>query len=169
MCTTELPAEGMLKLNTDGSRLSSSGIASAGGLVCDLAGGWMHGFVSNIGKATNFIAELWGLKEGLLLCLSLDIRRLKVELDSMIALQAVQAECLPDGLATALILDIKALVASFELCLLSHTLREGNSTADFLASMGHSSPYGMTFLSSLPLGMASLLLGDAMGILFPRM
>ncbi|GLT64512.1 hypothetical protein SLA2020_369990 [Shorea laevis] len=87
----------------------------------------------------------------------------------MTALQAVHAECLPNGLATALILDIKALVASFEFCLLSHTLREGNSAADFLASLGHSSPYGTTFLSSPPSGMASLLLGDAMGILFPRM
>ncbi|GKV16725.1 hypothetical protein SLEP1_g27324 [Rubroshorea leprosula] len=140
------PAEGMLKLNTDGSRLSGSGIASAGGLVRDSAGRWVHGFVANIGKATNFIAELWGLKEGLLLCLSLDIRKLEVELDSMTALQAVHAECLPNGLATALILDIKALVASFEFCLLSHTLREGNSAADFLASLGHSSPNGTTFL-----------------------
>ncbi|GLT42791.1 hypothetical protein SLA2020_167750 [Shorea laevis] len=87
----------------------------------------------------------------------------------MTALQAVHAEYLSDGLATALILDIKALAASFEFCLLSHTLREGNSAADFLASLGHSSPYGTTFLPSPPSGMASLLLGDAMGILFPRM
>ncbi|GLT29139.1 hypothetical protein SLA2020_040240 [Shorea laevis] len=88
----------------------------------------------------------------------------------MTALQTVQAESVPDGLATALILDIKALTVSFEFCLLSHTLREGNSTtADFLASLGHSSPHGTTFLPSPPSAMASLLLGDAMEILFPRM
>lgn len=76
------PPEATFKLNTDGSVNQAAGTASAGGLIRDSQGNWIGGFYTNIGRCTCFEAELWGLREGLLLCRNLNIQNLHVELDS---------------------------------------------------------------------------------------
>ena len=44
-----------------------------GGLVRDEHGNWVAGFTRHIGTTNIFAAELWGLRDGLLLCRSLNI------------------------------------------------------------------------------------------------
>ena len=45
-------------------------------------GSWIGGFTRYIGSTNSFIAELWGFREGLLLCCKLNIDFLVVELDA---------------------------------------------------------------------------------------
>ncbi|GKV16524.1 hypothetical protein SLEP1_g27155 [Rubroshorea leprosula] len=75
----------------------------------------------------------------------------------------------PDNLAAALLSDIRDLMAQFESCMLQHVLREGNAAADFLASLGHTSPPGLSILDSPPTGLRPILLGDQMGASFLRL
>ena len=73
---------GWKKLNTDGSILGSVRQVGCGGVVGDDHGNWIVGFTRNIGATDSFAAELWGLRDGLSLCFSLNITCLVVELDA---------------------------------------------------------------------------------------
>lgn len=70
ICWEKLP-EYWLKLNTDGSVEGGSGIACYGGVIRDANGQWVRGFSRRISVTNTFAAELWGLREGLMLCRSL--------------------------------------------------------------------------------------------------
>ncbi|GLT82219.1 hypothetical protein SLE2022_006230 [Rubroshorea leprosula] len=160
------PEDGFLKLNTDGSLRQGS--ASAGGLIRDSNGNWLHGFLVNIGRATSLVAELWGLREGLKLCLSLGISRLIAEMDSSVAVQLILDNGNSGGQGAALVADIKTISGRFSSFDLRHTLRDGNAAADFLASLGHAACKGVTFLDSPPVGLQQILFGDRVGAMFPR-
>ena len=53
-------------------------------MVWDKNGKWLAGFSRRIGITTSFIAELWGLREGLILCCNLNISSLVAELDTKV-------------------------------------------------------------------------------------
>ncbi|GKV36559.1 hypothetical protein SLEP1_g44676 [Rubroshorea leprosula] len=156
------------KLNTDGAMNHATGQASAGGLIRDHGGRWIHGFAINIGPQSSYTAEIWGCHSGLRLALELGISHLVLEMDSLLAVQLIQARKAGNGPASVLLLDIFHLASSFEVCTIQHTLREGNSAADFMASVGHNLNRGITFFQTPPPGMQSILHGDSIGSLFLR-
>ncbi|GLT46558.1 hypothetical protein SLA2020_203020 [Shorea laevis] len=162
------PGEGVFKLNTDGSYNHEMASTSAGGLIRDTVGHWISGFIVNIGSASVLLAELWGLREGLRLCRALNLTRVVAEMDSLIAVRLINEGRDLENSTTNLLLDIRNLMAEFEVCNLQHTLREGNSAADFLAALGHSSSPGTTILDFPPTGLYSILIGDSMGASFLR-
>lgn len=51
---------------------------------------------------------------------------------------------------------------------LNHTLREGNQCVDYLAKMGARGISSLVLLEKAPTGMDSMLLADAMGVVFVR-
>ncbi|GKV15066.1 hypothetical protein SLEP1_g25867 [Rubroshorea leprosula] len=103
------------------------------------------------------------MRAGLRLCRELGFTRVIAEMDSLMAVRFVNERREPDNLAAALLSDIRDLMAQFESCMLQHVLREGNAAADFLASLGHTSPPGLSILDSPPTGLRPILLGDQMG------
>ena len=78
----EKSPHGWVKLNTDGTAEGNSGLASYGGLIRDDHRNWMVGFARRIGTCTSFVAELWGLRDGLTLCNNLNIPSLIVEFNA---------------------------------------------------------------------------------------
>lgn len=62
--------------------MGSTRLVGCGGIVRDDHGGWLTGFSRHIWIANSFVAELWGLKDGLLLCCNLNITSIVVELDA---------------------------------------------------------------------------------------
>jgi len=69
----EKTPHGWVKLNTDGAAAGNTGLAGCGGLLRDEHGNWLAGFARRIGTTTSFVAELWGLRDGLSLCYNLNI------------------------------------------------------------------------------------------------
>lgn len=57
------------------------------GVLRDTTGCWIVGFSRNLGKATAFEAELWGVFEGLCLARSLGFLQMELRLDSTIVEQ----------------------------------------------------------------------------------
>ncbi|GLT30193.1 hypothetical protein SLA2020_050080 [Shorea laevis] len=157
-----------LKLNTDGAMNHSTGKASAGGLIRDHGGRWIHGFAMCIGQQSSYMAELWGCREGLRLASCLGITHLILEMDSLMAVQMINARKAVVGLASALFLDIFHLIQTFSECRVQHTLREGNSAADRMASIGQHLSLGVTFFDSPPADIHGILSDDDVGTLFLR-
>ena len=73
------------KLNTDGSSMDSLERAGWRGIVRDEHGGWVVGFAKHIGSTKKFVAELWGLRDRLVLCCNMNISCLIVEIDANLA------------------------------------------------------------------------------------
>ena len=61
----EKPQGGWVKLNTDGASGSDVDRLGCGGIIRDENRQWITGFARRIGTSNSFIAELWGLRDGL--------------------------------------------------------------------------------------------------------
>lgn len=99
------PKEGWVKINTDGAKKSSTGLASVGGLLRDHRGNWIKGFTIKIGDADSFSAELWGLREGLRLAREGGFERIVVETDSELAFKILTRDQEQEEEANTLIRD----------------------------------------------------------------
>ncbi|KAE8696204.1 hypothetical protein F3Y22_tig00110676pilonHSYRG00210 [Hibiscus syriacus] len=71
------PVSGTLKLNTDGSAHPTTMEAGCGGVIRNSSGEWISGFSRNIGRCSAYLAELWGVLDGLEVAWSLGVRRLQ--------------------------------------------------------------------------------------------
>ncbi|GLT74663.1 hypothetical protein SLA2020_464490 [Shorea laevis] len=158
------PDRPFLKLNTDGSLDQNSGKATAGGLLRDCVGSWIQGFSVTIGKVSILMAELWGCREGLKLCKELGVTHLIIEMDSQVAVNAICSGVDMDNHAAILVADIRKLLLGFTSSTVQHILREGNSAADFMASVGYTLPIGTSRFAQPPVGVEDILLGDRLGV-----
>lgn len=152
------------KLNTDEAFKRSTGLGSAGGLLRDNRGSWCWGFTINIGKVNSFIAELWGLREGLRLLRDRGCSKVEVELDSKAVVDIMTDAMRHVDDEDTLIVDCRYLSSSFFGIKYKHSLREGNTCADFLASMGQTVNCDTTVLEDPPEGILGLLEADIKGI-----
>ena len=78
----EKPCTGRLKLNTDDASMGNTGLAGGGGLLQDENGSQVGGFARKIGITSSFIAELWALRDSLLLCRQKNAQAVAVEIDA---------------------------------------------------------------------------------------
>ena len=69
----EKPPARWKKLNTNGSSINSSMRVGCGSIIRDEHGGWVVGFAKHIGSTNNFVAELWVLRDKLVLCCNMNI------------------------------------------------------------------------------------------------
>jgi hypothetical protein len=82
------PAEGMVKLNTDGASKEGK-IAGCGGIFRGSDRQWLRGFAKSIGNCNAFIAKLRGVFEWLKYARSLGYTAIDLNVDSMIVAQAI--------------------------------------------------------------------------------
>ena len=136
---------GFLKLNTDGSALGNPGLASAGGLIRDSNGIWVRGFSWIIGTTNSFVAELWGLRDGLELARKLDIAKLIVEVDAKAVVDII-------------LFDNNLILVCHPYSALIH--REGNFCADLLSKARSISNHVFSEFISLPSFVVSQLLAN---------
>ena len=72
----EKPNTKWTKLNTDGSSVDTLRLAGGGGVVRDDQGNCVIGYARKIGSVNSFLAELWALRDGLFLCLQVQVQAL---------------------------------------------------------------------------------------------
>ena len=78
----ERPQGGWACLNTEGAVVRNLGRAGCGGLIRNEHGEWLGGFSRSIGCSNSFMAELWGLRDGLNLCNEMQLSVVDVQLDA---------------------------------------------------------------------------------------
>ena len=81
---------GWKKLNIDGSVIGCMEQFGCGGVVRDEHRSWVAGFTRHVGATNSFATELWGLRDGLLLCSSLNISFLIVEIDAKVIVDVIK-------------------------------------------------------------------------------
>ncbi|KAI5347912.1 hypothetical protein L3X38_000799 [Prunus dulcis] len=92
------PLPSVCKVNTDGSRINSSGLIGARGLLRDSYGSWIKGFSVNLGNGSIIESELWGIFWGLNMTWDAGFRMVEIECDATYHIFREQ-NCATDALA----------------------------------------------------------------------
>ncbi|KAF5444598.1 hypothetical protein F2P56_033719 [Juglans regia] len=80
------PAQGRVKLNTDGSSLGNPGESGAGGVIRDMHGRLLLAFAKNLGYGNSTYTELRALLEGVKHCKNMNFSAVDIEMDSKVIL-----------------------------------------------------------------------------------
>ena len=131
----ERPSLGWKKFNTDGAFNGDARLAGCGGIVRDERGQWVNGFSKRIGLTNSFEAELWGLREGLLLCCNLNISHLEIELDAKAVVEVLGSLSYVNNVISPILDDCRLLVSRFQQIWIKYCFREVNRCADSLAKL----------------------------------
>ena len=131
----ERPSEGWVKFNTDGAAKGNLGLAGCDGVVKDENGKWLAGFSKRIGISTSFVVELWGLREGLILCSDLNAPFLVVELDVKAVVECFLNPNYHNNVISPILDDCRQLMRRFLQIQVRHCYHQANRCADMLARM----------------------------------
>ncbi|KAL0004547.1 hypothetical protein SO802_012108 [Lithocarpus litseifolius] len=132
----ERPPSGWKKLNTDGSCIGNSRRSGCGGAVRDEHGEWIVGFSRYIGTSCSVVAELWGLRDRLVLCKNLNIQCLVVELDTSMIVDALTKPEYANNIIPPILDDCRQLLTHFQQVQIRHCFRQANRCIDMMARKG---------------------------------
>lgn len=126
------------------NRLNNPIRAGFGGLLRHQTGRWITAFSGYIaGTSDILLVELYAIHRGLLLAREMNFQEVFCYTNSLHCVQILKELTLRFHKYATLIQDIKDLLNPDWLASIDHTLREGNSCADFLAKIGASSTRGV--------------------------
>lgn len=94
------------------------------------------GFARNIGISSSFIAKLWALRDGLLICVHRNFYVVEVEVDARAVIDVLFASKCTNSLVAPLVDDCKQLATQIHQMCFKHCFWEANRSADKLARMG---------------------------------
>ena len=141
---------GWAKLNTYGSAIGSTGRAGGGGIIKDHDGQWLKGFARPLGCSNSCMAELWALRDGLLLAKEMGLSNLIIEMDAL-SIVLLMNNNTANLLMEPLLTDCRNLLSKIPNKQIVHIYREANQCADALAKLGASSVDSFViFLYPLP-------------------
>jgi L1 cell adhesion molecule like protein len=161
------PEGDWIMLNTDGASRGNS-VAGCGGLLRNSNGQWLGGFSHHLGSCNAYLAELWGVLDGLKLAYDRGFKKIALHIDSYVVVQTLQSDKDGSVVGWRVIHEIKRLLAMEWEVRICHSYREANTCADALANLGCDHEPGMRVYEQCPAWLSSLLLADAMGITTPR-
>ncbi|KAF3975273.1 hypothetical protein CMV_001475 [Castanea mollissima] len=86
----ETPPQHWHKLNIDGSSLGNLGRAVGRDIIRNSNGEWMGGYAQIIGTTTSVAVELWALRDGLNMCIDLNLLVVIIELDAKLVVDLLK-------------------------------------------------------------------------------
>jgi ribonuclease HI len=162
------PKENWVRLNTDGSSKDNAK-AGCGGLIRGSDGKWLGGFSKFIGNCSAYVAELWGVLEGLKYAWNLGFRRVELHIDSQIVVKIIQEETRVSSSCWSLLRRIRQLLVLDWEVRIQHSYREANKCADMLANIGCDSGGPLIYYESCPTPLSFLFAADLVGVATPRL
>ena len=118
---------------------------------------WIKGFSRAINVFTNVDAELWTLREGLLMCRNLNLVAMEIELDAKLVIGWIFEEYNSNLQHAALILDCRTLISHIPQVRMSHCFREANKCANALARKGPELDQNIVYFDSMLMNLNMLL------------
>lgn len=160
------PPENWFKLIFDGSFLGNLGKASGGGIIRNCTGNWVRGYARVIGHTTSVAAELWALRDGINLCIDLNLTNVLIELDVKIVVDLLlKGEEKTHG-NDVLIADRKEGLKKISSVQIQHCYREANKCTDTLTRRGALLSQDFVIFHSPPANVALLVGLDAVGTMY---
>jgi ribonuclease HI len=163
------PPSGWFVLNTDGAAKASDKRAGCGGLLRRDNDMWVEGFSKALGDTTAYMAELWGIYEGLLLANRRAVERLELRTDSQTIAQCLKERAHGSMMGCALLKRIKSLLDGPWEVKIIHVYRKANRGADMLATIGSDGTSGIEFFDSPPSKVLQIVDDYIRGVSFPQL
>jgi ribonuclease HI len=163
------PPMGWYTLNTDGAAKISDSKAGCGGIVRNDTGNWVEGFAKALGDTTAYMAELWGVFEGLKLAKRRGVTKLDLRIDSEVIVKSLQARKNGSTMGCTLMKKIYKVLEDFQEVRITHVFREANRCADMLANMGCSNIDNILYFEYPPVEVMQIVDDDYRGVSFPRL
>ena len=107
MISWDCPPQDWCKINSDGAFKVREGVAAANGLLRDNNGKWMAGFIANLGHCSVMVAKIWGAWYALQLAWKRKVRKLILELDSLLVVQLIKNDPKSINVASSIIMEIR--------------------------------------------------------------
>ncbi|KAK9984436.1 hypothetical protein SO802_033961 [Lithocarpus litseifolius] len=163
------PSLNWFKVNSDGSSMGNPGLAGGGGLIRNQDGEWVKGYARSIGCATSVAAELWALRDGIRLCISLKLLAVVFELDAKLVVDLLKKDMEKSNSIDVLVADCKEGLKEIPMVRIQHCYREANKCTDALAHRGALMDQDFTIFLNPPSDVVFLLSLDSAGTLYDRL
>ena len=144
--------------------MGNPGLAGGGGLLRDANGNWMGGFARRIGTTSSFTAELWALRDGLLLCHQMNVQAVIIELDVRAIVDVFNHQARANTVVSSIMDDCRFLATQIPQMSIRHIYREANRSADWLAKLGLMLDSDFEFFANPPVDLFSILEADCRGL-----
>lgn len=118
-------------------------------MIRDSGGGWLGGFIVNLGIGQILDAEFWGMFLGIRLAIDKRVSKLIIETDSASMVQ-LMTEALYSNPLAGVISSFRELMNQFDYCVLCHIYRETNGVADCLAKWSYNMDLGLYTFDHVP-------------------
>ncbi|XP_050238477.2 uncharacterized protein LOC126687968 [Mercurialis annua] len=168
ICWTPPPTH-VLKINSDGAVRLPDNKAASGGIARDSTGSWVFGYSRLIGHCSVLQSELWGALDGLDIAWNKGFRNVILEMDSKLAVDAIAKNRSPTNANSNLLNAIRCILNQDWQVHICHIHREGNRSADSMASQGFYHNMGLTIYDNMPQDVAHCFMDDLAGVSLPRM
>ncbi|KAL0001759.1 hypothetical protein SO802_015540 [Lithocarpus litseifolius] len=163
------PSLNWFKVNSDGSSMGNPSLAGGGGLIRNQDGEWVKGYARSIGCATSVASELWALRDGIRLCISLKLPAVVFELDAKLVVDLLKKDIENSNSIDVLVADCKEGLKEIPMVRIQHCYMEANKCADALASsLGSAHGPGLYYFLNPPSDVVILLSLDTAGTLYDR-
>lgn len=165
-CIWRKPELGCLKLNTDGY-IDKDG-SGFGGLFRNYKGDPICAYASKASHDDIFMVELWAIWRGLVLALSLRIDKIWIESDSLSVVNTINRKQ-PHGPKPSDCLNhIWKMLEKIDRYQVTHTWREANRAADYVAKMNSTGTDVVISPSDFPDALRKIIEDDAQGTWYGR-
>jgi len=148
--------------------MGNPGRVGGGGIIYDSKGDWVSGYARAIGFTTSVAAELWALRDGINLCIDLNLENVIIELDVKLVVDLLMKDERSSNGNEVIIADYKEGLKRIPRVRIQHCFREANKCANALARKGAVSPHDFVVFPFPPADVALLASLDAVGTLYER-
>ncbi|XP_058211449.1 uncharacterized protein LOC131323612 [Rhododendron vialii] len=155
--------EGNVKLNTNGCWYESNGTGGFGGLFRNHMGDWIMEYYGKRSFHSSLEAELWSTYKGLEVILERKLENVKIESDSLVAMNLTMEGNPGNHPQSVLINEIHALLTQTNTTI-GHISRSANQCADHLARMGAERTEELVFVMDMPIAMREFVIRDSLNI-----
>ncbi|PNX95782.1 ribonuclease H [Trifolium pratense] len=132
------------------------------------ARGWVC--LNTDGNTSAYMAEVWGLYEGLSMARNLGLERLEVQVDSEVLVKVTKKDGTGCTMSWNIMKKIRDLLLELDCEVrIKHIFREGNRCADALANMGCNQDVAWMTYQEPPFELLQVLTDDFRGVSFPRL
>ena len=140
--------------------LGNSKKASEGAVIRCSNGDWIAGCLRKLGNTSCILAELWALRDGLLLAKQLSLDNICVDMDAEYLVYLLSNTTVVNLSLEPLLSYCRNLMKRFLNCIVAHVFREANRCADRLARLGADLHSNHLILYNPPLVVEAILAFD---------